>query len=335
MAVQEDQNKRGMFFLSRNGVFNMENVPSVQYNKAGTLRVIIQTLLNRIGKKLFGTILLLLVLILFVTLAMTMGVFGGVGGFQEALPVVKTTLLGLPAALAPGSELMEEMWLVLGRSMGLLVLGLVLGVMSGLLLGGWAAVKRRSRISVLIQTGAVLGISTPSYFAAMLLIWLVVWIYQRTDVRILPVFGFGWDLHVILPMLVLATRPLANMTRLTYAALVEIFDSDFVRTAHSKGVKPGGVFWRHVLRNAGIPLLTTAGVSFRFSLALLPVVEYIFSWPGIGLTLLEAAQAGQVERVVVMVLPLAVLFVVVNLVLEVLYPVVDPRMRGQEEVVFE
>jgi len=292
-------------------------------------------LLRLAGRRLLSTLLLLLALTLFVTLAMTLGVYGGISTFGDALPAVQERLLGLPALLGPGSELVEEMWLVLGRSMGLLLLGLVLGVTSGLLLGGWAAVKRRSRISVLIQTGAVLGISTPSYFAAMLLIWLVVWIYQRTDVRILPVFGFGWDLHMILPMLVLATRPLANMTRLTYAALVEIFDSDYVRTAHSKGVKPSGVFWKHVVRNAGIPLLTTAGVSFRFSLALLPVVEYIFSWPGIGLTLLEAAQGGEVERVVVMVLPLAVLFVVVNLVLEAVYPLVDPRLKSREEVVFE
>lgn len=293
------------------------------------------SLARLVGRKLASTLVLLVVLVLFIVLAMTLGVYGGLGAFREALPAVGESLRGLPSALAPGSDLVEEMWLVLGRSLGLLVLGLLVGVISGLLLGGWAAVKRKSRISALIQTGAVLGISTPSYFAAMLLIWLVVWVYRQTDVRILPVFGFGWDLHVILPMLVLATRPLANMTRLTYAALAEIFDTDYVRTAHSKGVKPRGVFWKHVLRNAGVPLLTTAGVSFRFSLALLPVVEYIFSWPGIGLALLEAAQAGEVERVVVLVLPLAVLFVVVNLALEVLYPVVDPRMRGREEVVFE
>jgi len=288
-----------------------------------------------LGKKLISTMLLLIALVVFITLAMTLGVYGGVGAFKEALPAVQERLLELPSALGPGSKLIEEMWLVLGRSLGLLVLGLLLGVGSGLLLGGWAAVKRTSRISVLIQTGAVLGISTPSYFAAMLLIWAVVWVYKQTGVRILPVFGFGWDQHVILPALVLATRPLANMTRLTYSALVEIFDTDYVRTAHSKGVQPSGVFWRHVVRNAGIPLLTTAGVSFRFSLALLPVVEYIFSWPGIGLTLLEAAQSGEVERVVVMVLPLALLFVLVNLLLELAYPWVDPRLRGHEETVFE
>ncbi|MBN1264990.1 MAG: hypothetical protein JXA25_05810, partial [Anaerolineales bacterium] len=132
----------------------MENISAVKHKKAGIPEKNLAELLSKIGGKLLSTIILLLALTLFVTLAMTMGVYGGLEGFRQALPMVKTTLQGLPSALAPGSELIKEMWLVLGRSLGLLVLGLVLGVTSGLLLGGWAAVKRRSRISVLIQTGA-------------------------------------------------------------------------------------------------------------------------------------------------------------------------------------
>jgi peptide/nickel transport system permease protein len=90
------------------------------------------------------------------------------------------------------------------------------------------------------------------------------------------------------------------------------------------------VFWRHVLRNAGVPLLTTAGVTFRFSLAMLPVVEFIFSWPGIGLALLKAIQSLDAPQVIVMVLPLAILFVIVNLLLDYVYQVIDPRLRSGE-----
>ena len=112
--------------------------------------------------------------------------------------------------------------------------------------------------------------------------------------------------------------------------LAEVIDADFVRTARAKGLRPRTVFFRHVLRNAGVPLLTTMTVSLRFSLAVLPIVEYIFNWPGLGLGLLEAIQAGDTVTVVSMVLPLALLFILVNLLLEVLYRFVDPRLRPGE-----
>jgi peptide/nickel transport system permease protein len=164
----------------------------------------------------------------------------------------------------------------------------------------------------------------------MLLIWFGVWLYRTTGTQLFPISGFGWDAHLILPALVLAARPAAYVTRLSNNVLVEILESDFVRTAKAKGLDPGLVFRRHVLRNAGASILTTVGVSLRFSLASLPIVEYIFSWPGIGLRLLTAIQAQDTTVVVGMTLPLVLLFVLVNLLLEILYPLVDPRQRDSE-----
>jgi peptide/nickel transport system permease protein len=115
--------------------------------------------------------------------------------------------------------------------------------------------------------------------------------------------------------------------RLSYNALIEVLDADFVRTAHAKGLTPRVVILRHVLRNTGVPLLTTIVVSLRFSLAILPIVEYIFSWPGIGQHLLEAIEVNDAAAVVSMVLPLAVLFVLVNILMEILYLIIDPRLR--------
>jgi peptide/nickel transport system permease protein len=160
----------------------------------------------------------------------------------------------------------------------------------------------------------------------MFLIWTVVWIYQQTGVRILPIYGFGWDLRMFMPMLVLATRPMANITRLTYTALKEVYEADYVRTAYSKGLLPRIVFIRHVLKNAGVPILTTASVSFRFSLSMLPIVETIFSWLGIGYALIEATQSGDFYRVVIMIIPLVLLFVLVTTLLDFLYPLIDPRL---------
>lgn len=287
----------------------------------------------KIGARILQTIVLLILLTIFITVTMNLGVHGGIRAYADAIPEAFDLLVhNMPELFSSDSETVQQMWTVLPRSLGLLCLGLSVGVVGGVLLGGLAAVKRKSRVSVIIQTAAVLGISTPSYFAAMLLIWLIVWINQQTGVRLLSVFGYGWDEHLIMPAIVLASRPLANMTRLTYAALAEMFDADFVRTARSKGLHSRMIFWRHVLRNAGVPLLTTAGVSFRFSLAMLPVVEYIFAWPGLGLGLLQATQAGDIASVIVLVLPLAVLFAGVNILLELLYPLIDPRLLNSEAV---
>jgi peptide/nickel transport system permease protein len=177
----------------------------------------------------------------------------------------------------------------------LLFVSLSLGAILGLMLGGLAALRRNSRISAWIITSSILGISTPSYVAAMFLIWTVVWIYQRTGVRILPVFGFGWDLRLVMPMIVLATRPMANMTRLSYTALMDVFEADYVRTARSKGLYPRVVFLRHVLRNA-------------------------------GLALIDAGRGGDFPRLVVMILPLVLLFALVTILLDLLYPLIDPRL---------
>jgi ABC-type dipeptide/oligopeptide/nickel transport system permease component len=200
----------------------------------------------------------------------------------------------------------------------------------GLILGITAAFRRASRFSELLLFVSVLGTSTPSFFAAMLLIWFATWLYQTTSTHIIPISGFGWDAHLILPALVLATRPAAAVTRLSYNALVEILESDYIRTATAKGLTQNLILLRHVLRNAGVPILTTVGVSLRFSLAILPIVEYIFNWPGIGLRLLKSIEIQDTTAVVGMTLPLILIFVLVNLLLEVLYPLIDPRMRTSE-----
>jgi peptide/nickel transport system permease protein len=233
-------------------------------------------------------------------------------------------------ASAPASPISGELARALPRSLGLLAVSLVVAVLIGLPLGIGAGLQRKARFSGLLVFLSVLGISTPSYFAAMLMIWFGVWLYRTTGADSLPLHGFGWDAHLILPALVLAARPTANVMRLGYNALVEVLDADFVRTAYAKGLGPRVVLFRHVLRNAGVPLLTTVAVSLRFSLAILPIVEYIFNWSGVGEELLTAIQGQDTTTVIGMVLPLALLFVVANIFLEILYLVIDPRLRTQE-----
>jgi peptide/nickel transport system permease protein len=226
-----------------------------------------------------------------------------------------------------GIPVTTELARALPKSLGLLAVSMMLAVVVGLLLGMTAAQRRSSPVAGLLLFISTLGVSTPSYFAAMLLIWLGVWLFSATGEHLFPIGGFGWDAHVILPTLVLAARPAAAVTRLSYNSLVEILEADYIRTARSKGLPPRLVQTDHVLRNAGVPILTTVLVSLRFSLAVLPIVEYIFSWPGIGLALLTAVQVGDTTATVGYVLTLALLIVLVNLLLEFLYPRIDPRLR--------
>jgi ABC-type dipeptide/oligopeptide/nickel transport system permease component len=167
----------------------------------------------------------------------------------------------------------------------------------------------------------------PSFFAALLLQLGAIRMTRALGYRVLPVGGFGWDRHIILPALVLAARPIAQIYRVTYVTIGEVLGQDFVRTARSKGLRELLVMGRHVMRNAAIPILTTIGMSLRFSLSSLPVVEFFFGWPGVGFTLLKSISRQDDNLTVVLVLCLGVLFIVVNLVLDAMYRVIDPRLR--------
>jgi peptide/nickel transport system permease protein len=298
-------------------------------------------ILLRGGTRLLSLAVLVVALVFVVALLMELGREGDLRKLPSATPATVAFTaeyleglvhgdLGTIASRfgrTKGTPVVTELARALPKSLGLLAVSLVLAVLTGLYLGMNAAIRRHSRLSGLLIFGSALGVSTPSYLVAMLLIWLVGWLYRTTGQRPLPIAGFGWDAHLLLPALVLAARPAAAVTRLSYNSLVDILEADHVRTAHSKGLRENAVLLEHVLRNAGVPILTTVIVSLRFSLAILPIVEYIFSWPGIGQALLTAIQVGDVDAAVGLILPLALLFVLVNLLAETLYHRLDPRLH--------
>ncbi len=167
-----------------------------------------------------------------------------------------------------------------------------------------------------------------------MLFWVVnIQMHRRFDITVLPSAGFGWDAHLIMPALVLAARPLAQIAQITYVSMSEVLREDYIRTARAKGLPWRVVRNRHAMRNVLIPILTTLGTSLRFSLASLPVVEYFFAWPGVGLMLLEAIELGMTPLVTDLIVSLGLLFLLINLALELIYPLLDPRLRngGQEE----
>jgi peptide/nickel transport system permease protein len=216
---------------------------------------------------------------------------------------------------------------LLGRSLGLLAAALLTATVVALLLGVWAAHHRNSSWSLSTILASIVGVSVPSFFAALLLQWAVIRITRTTGRPVLPVGGYGWDTHLILPTLVLAARPIAQITRVTFISVSEALEQPHVRTARSKGLRDRYLLVNHVIRNAAIPILTTIGLSLRFSLSSLPLVEFFFGWPGTGFHLLRSISRRDDNLTVILFLCLGTLFILVNLVLEIAYRFIDPRMR--------
>lgn len=216
----------------------------------------------------------------------------------------------------------------------LVVTAIGVAAILGILAGGLAATRSHSALSLSTLTLTVIGVSIPSFFLALLLRVADIAFYRWTGVGLVPVFSSGMDRTQSLlplltfPALVLAARPLAHITRVTFVSVSEILNRDFIRTAQSKGLSRRVVFWRHTLRNAGISILTAAVVSLRFALGSLPVVEIFFDWPGVGSTMLNAIFAGETRVVAAMGLALGVTFLLINLVVDLIYRWIDPRLRG-------
>lgn len=216
------------------------------------------------------------------------------------------------------------------NSMGLLLIALCAAALIGLPLGTIAAVSKRRWPSLSVLTLTIIGISVPAFFAALLLRTGELYYVRFTGRQLVKIAGFGWDYkHMLLPVLVLMARPLAYLTRASFLSLKRVMDEDFIRTAHAKGLRPGYTIGRHAVPNIAVPVLTAMGVSLRFALIALPIVEFFFLWPGIGLRMLEAIQARQTIVVVTLALILGLTFLVLNLLLDMTYWLVDPRIREE------
>lgn len=227
-------------------------------------------------------------------------------------------------ASQPVTEILYDTYV---KSMGLLLASLALAAALGVSVGIFTGLREHSWLAPLILTLTLLGISTPSFFAALALQVGEIRFLQMTGIRLLPVGGFGWDRHIVLPALVLAARPIAHLARVTFMRVAEVINQDYIRTARAKGLTNLMVLNRHTLRNALVSILTAVGVSLRFSLGSLPVVELYFGWPGMGSRLLSAIRGGETQVVVGLAVALGLTFILVNLLLDVTYRLIDPRLR--------
>jgi len=220
---------------------------------------------------------------------------------------------------------------ILVNSAGLLLIALGVALVVGISLGIGAAVSKNKLFSTFIVILSTLGVSVPSFLLGMLF-WVVnIQVHRTFDMEVLPSAGFGWDSHLIMPVLVLAMRPLAQIAQVTYVSLTDVLQQDYIRTARAKGLHERIVRYKHALSNVLIPVLTTVGTSLRFSLASLPVVELFFQWPGVGLTLLQAIDRGMPTFITDLILSLGIFFLAVNLLIEIVFPLIDSRLRSDAD----
>ncbi|MBN1399739.1 MAG: ABC transporter permease [Anaerolineae bacterium] len=215
------------------------------------------------------------------------------------------------------------------KSLGLLAIALLFSASIGVPLGVAAALQRHSGWSLGVLSLTLVGISLPTFLIAALLQTLEILWYRATGTRLFAVGGYGWDLRLVVPTLVLGARPLAMLMRVSYMSFTDALEQDYVNTARAKGLSRRAITWSHVYPNAAMPILTALCVSLRFALGSLPVVEYLVGWPGLGVRLLETIRAGQTQGVAGLALALGLTIMGINLVLDIAYRLMDPRLREQ------
>ncbi len=202
------------------------------------------------------------------------------------------------------------------KSMVLVGLAVIVATVLGVLVGVAAAATDRRSVRGALLSVTVLAVSTPSFLLAVLLILLSATMVSKYGIRLWPSFGFGFDDHLILPVIVLAARPFAQIASFTYAALDETLSSDYVRTARSKGLGERVVLFRHALGNAAVPILGAIAAALSIGLSTLPVVEVFFSWPGMGFALLQAIRRFDAATAGTLLGALAVTIAIVRFVLD-------------------
>lgn len=220
----------------------------------------------------------------------------------------------------------------------LVLVAMVLAVAVAIPLGVYAGANPQGRISRIIMAGSLLGISLPGFWVGMVLIYLfaVHWGVFPSSGRgdTAEIFGLrlsvltwdGWH-HVVLPAITLSLATMAIILRITRAGMMEVGRQDFMKFARAKGATRRDVLYRHGLKNALIPVVTIFGLQLGDLIAFATITETIFSWPGMGKLLIDSIYRADRPVIVVYLMLVALIFVVINFLVDVIYTLIDPRIR--------
>jgi len=277
-------------------------------------------------------------------------------GLDEPLPIqylvfIKGALTGdLGDSLVVGEPVTAVLLERFPATLELTLAALLFAVAIGVPVGVIAAVRQYSLLDKITSVVALTGVSMPVFWLALVLVvvftvrldWLPfpgrvggdVSFTSYTGLYLLDTlitlnFPAFWDVlrHLILPAIALGTIPMAVITRMTRSSMLEVMNEDYVRTARAKGVVPGRVVFRHALRNAMLPTITVIGLQFGLLMGGAILTETIFGWPGVGQIAIESVNRRDYAMIQGVVLYGATFFVLVNLLVDVLYAVLDPRVR--------
>lgn len=234
----------------------------------------------------------------------------------------------------------REVWTILIQALpGTLMLALaamIIAVLIGIPLGVLAAVRQNSWLDTTAIFSSIVGISAPSFFMGIIMVY--VFGFVLSDWTGLHIAGSWFAIddeghrrltlqNLVLPAITLGIRPLAIITQLTRSAMLDVLDQDYIRTAYAKGLSRRTVIWKHGLRNALNPVITAITGWFAELLAGAFFVEYIFGWQGIGKVTVDALEKLDYPVVMGSVLISATFFILINILADILYGVVDPRVR--------
>jgi len=257
---------------------------------------------------------------------------------------------GVSTGVQTGDSAVEIFFRRFPATIELSIVAMLLAVTVGIPLGYLAARRRDSILDNVSVASSLIGVAVPVFFLAYLLKYVFAvklgWLppsgRQSTDIEATRVTGFfildglitrEWDaaldafMHLILPAIALATIPFAVVFRITRAAVLDVLNEDYVRTARAKGLTAPVIRGRHVLRNAMLPVVTTIGLQIGALLAGAVLTEKVFAYPGLGEALALGFQKRDYPVLQLLILAAAIVYVVVNLTVDLSYAVIDPRVR--------
>ena len=211
----------------------------------------------------------------------------------------------------------------------LVIFARIWSILVAIPLGIVSAVKKNSFFDKACMMGSMLGISIPTFWLGLMMMY-----FFSFKLKWLPFTGMGssmWSIdglyHVILPAFILGLPQVATIARLTRTGLLEVLRQDYIRTARAKGLKEKSIIIKHALQNASLPIITVIGIQTGYMLGGAVVVENIFAWPGLGRYSIASIISSDYPGIQASILFFALLFLVVNLVVDLLYGVLDPRIK--------
>lgn len=245
--------------------------------------------------------------------------------FMQYFRFVKNAIMGdFGRSYTTGREVFGEIFARFPNTLILAVIGIIISVCIGIPIGIISATRQYSFLDSFSMVIALLGVSMPVFWLGLMLI-----LTFSVKLGWLPSGGYNGLSSIVLPAITLGVGSAAIITRMTRSSMLEVIRQDYIRTARAKGVTEKVVINKHALKNALIPIITVVGLQFGHLLGGAVLTESVYSWPGVGRLMVDAIRQKDTPTVLAAVVFLAAAFSVVNLLVDILYAYVDPRIKSQ------